>query len=281
MIDSVKMLGLTVRALLVLSMLVSTRCALLEMSQILWNRTVSGGLTKIGKLDPLRVPVIKVDQSDDGISYRMILRNLEIVGLNRSTLESIRIVRGGLRSNLSELETGYVSYSDLRDVDTLRYRFHTTMRESDAPREDSAVTVASVNRAAGIGSSSSSYQEVRFDRLRQDSQQRSRTFDQRNRQAFSHPHAGDFYKGDFQASSDSPSANPEESESLKRPVYVQPIHAQRMRHFQGYQGDSRNSEYAVDCENKDVKDFGESQRSEQRPSLDRRHEERIKDIQVE
>ncbi|EZA49854.1 hypothetical protein DMN91_006494 [Ooceraea biroi] len=276
---------LILRALLILSMLALTRCALLEMSQMLWNRTVSGGLTKIGKLDPLRVPVIKVDQSEDDISYRIILRNLEIVGLNRSALESIRIARGRLRSNLSELETGYVSYSDLRDVDTIRYRFHTMMREPDAPKESFEATVAPINRAIGIRPSSP-YQDVRFDRLRQD-QQGSRIFDQRDRQAFSHPHAtsGGFYKSNFQASSDTV-ANPGNFESPKRPVYVQPVYMQ-MGSFQGYQRGSQGGEDVIDCEDEDVKGSSfrgsqrDSQRYKQRPGAnDRRYEERIRDIEV-
>jgi len=59
--------------LLMLSMMTLTRCGLLEVSQMLWNKTVLGSITKIGKLDPLRVPLIKVDQSEGDANYRVIL----------------------------------------------------------------------------------------------------------------------------------------------------------------------------------------------------------------
>lgn len=277
-------LQIILRALLILFTLAFARCALLEMSQMLWNRTVSGDLTKIGKLDPLRVPVIKVDQSEGDVNYRLILRNLEIIGLNQSTLEGIRIARGELRSNLSEPEAGYVSYSDLRDVDTIRYRFHTM--KPDAPKEDFGATVAPIFRTSGRPSS---YQEVRFDRKHQD-QRGSRIFDQHDRQAFSHPHAtsGGFYKSDFQAMSDS-AGNPGNYDSPRRPVYVQPVYIQSMRQFQAYQEGSQSSEDVIDCE-EDTDAKGTSfkghqrndQRYRQRPHVDaRRYEERIKDTEVE
>ncbi|XP_011498897.1 PREDICTED: uncharacterized protein LOC105363026 [Ceratosolen solmsi marchali] len=104
-------------------------CTLLEMSQMLWMRVLGGGYRRVGRIDPLRVPVVKVDQSDGNTSYRVILRNLEIGGLNASKVESVRIVRGRLRSNLSDGEAGYVSYNEQRDLDSIRYRFHTLVKE--------------------------------------------------------------------------------------------------------------------------------------------------------
>ncbi|XP_020710719.2 uncharacterized protein LOC105690450 [Athalia rosae] len=103
--------------------------SLLEMSQVLWSRLLAGGLIKGGPLDPLRIPVVKVDQSEGNTSYRIVLRNVEVRGLNLSTLESVHLARGRLKSNLSELEAGYVSYADLRELDSIRYRFHTLVKE--------------------------------------------------------------------------------------------------------------------------------------------------------
>ena len=96
---------------------------------MIWNKTVSGGITKIGKLDPLRVPLIKIDQSEGDVNYRVILKNLKIIGLNGSVLESVHVACGRLKSNLNETEVGYVSYSDLRDMDSIRYRFHIVTRD--------------------------------------------------------------------------------------------------------------------------------------------------------
>ncbi|XP_046616311.1 uncharacterized protein LOC124303293 [Neodiprion virginianus] len=115
--------------LALLNFVILGECSLLEMSQVLWTRLLAGGLTKGGALDPLRVPVVKVDQSEGNTSYRIVLRNVEIRGLNLSTLESVHIARGRLKANLSELEAGYVSYSDLRELDSIRYRFHTLVKE--------------------------------------------------------------------------------------------------------------------------------------------------------
>jgi len=151
------------------------------------------------------------------------------------------------------------------------------MRERDAPRERFDA-IAPVNRTAGI--EFSPYQEIRFERLRQD-QRRTKMFDQRDRQAFSHAASGDFYKGDFQTSGSIP--NPGNFENLKYPV--QPVYVQKMGHFQG---DSRNNEDAIDCEDKDVKGSSfrgserDDQRYKQRLNADgRRYEERIKDAKVE
>lgn len=105
-------------------------CSLLEMSQVLWSQILNGGYHRIGKLDPLRVPVVKVDQSEGDASYRVILRDLEIGGLNKSRLESVHIARGKLKSNLSDSEAGYVSYNEQRDLDSIRYRFHTLVKET-------------------------------------------------------------------------------------------------------------------------------------------------------
>ena len=120
-----KLLG----AIFLLAFVAMADSSLLEMSQTLWNKVLAGGLTKIGALDPLRVPVVKVDQSEGNTSYRMILRSVEIIGLNSSTLESVHIARGRLKTNLSEHEAGYVSYSDQKELDTIRYRFHTVVKE--------------------------------------------------------------------------------------------------------------------------------------------------------
>ncbi|XP_076237878.1 uncharacterized protein LOC143181383 [Calliopsis andreniformis] len=139
---------------------------LLEMSQQLWAKLLSGGFSKAGKLDPLRVPVIKVDQSEGDTSYRIILKNVEIVGLNESTLESIHIARGRLKSNLSELEAGYVSYSDLRDLDSIRYRFHTLIKEPKTQNESFEAIVSATGQDSKF-SASSPEQESRLERMRQ------------------------------------------------------------------------------------------------------------------
>ncbi|XP_011879810.1 PREDICTED: uncharacterized protein LOC105568612 [Vollenhovia emeryi] len=239
-----------IRVLLVLSVTTLTRCALLEMSRMLWNRTVSGGITKIGKLDPLRVPLIKVDQSEGDANYRVILRNLEIVGLNGSVLESIHIARGGLRANLSELMAGYVSYSDLRDVDSIRYRFHTMMTEPSVPKESFEAVVSPMNRAADTRPYSR-YQDARFERLQQDPHG-TRMFEQGRQYDRRTPFGADvtsggFYRGNLRAS-DNFETNSGNIESFKRPAYVQPIYMQRPRGFQGYHGNSQSSEDTIDCD---------------------------------
>lgn len=236
--------------LLILSTITLARCALLEISRMLWNKTVSGGLTKIGKLDPLRVPVIKIDQSEGEVSYRVILRNLEIVGLNESILESIHVVRGGLNSSLSEFEAGYVSYSNIRDVDSIRYRFHTMMREPSTPKESFEAVVSPVNRATDIRPSSRHYQEDRFDKLQQD-QYGSRIFEQNQQYDQRTPFRPDatfdgFNRGNLKASSNF-ETNPGNFENFRRPHYIQPIYAQRAR-IQGDQGSSRSSEDIINCE---------------------------------
>ncbi|XP_078040767.1 uncharacterized protein LOC144472012 [Augochlora pura] len=140
--------------------------SLLTMSQELWSKLLTGGFSKAGKLDPLRVPVIKVDQSEGDTSYRIILRNVEITGLNNSTLESIHIAKGRLKSNLSELEAGYVSYSDLRDLDAIRYRFHTLIKEPKLQNESFEAIVSATNQESKFKAASKE-QESRFERLRQ------------------------------------------------------------------------------------------------------------------
>ncbi|XP_015604898.1 uncharacterized protein LOC107272341 [Cephus cinctus] len=117
------------KILLILALTSLARCSLLEMSQVLWTKLLAGGITKFGTLDPLRVPVIKVDQSEGDTRYRIVLRNLEVKGFNESVLESVHIARGRLKSNLSDFEAGYVSYNELKDLDSIRYRFHTLVKE--------------------------------------------------------------------------------------------------------------------------------------------------------
>ncbi|XP_076477366.1 uncharacterized protein LOC117158892 isoform X2 [Bombus vancouverensis nearcticus] len=153
---------------LALGLLTLANCqgSLLEMSQQLWTKLLSGGFSKAGKLDPLKVPVIKVDQSEGNTSYRIILRNVEITGLNESTLDSIHIARGRLKSNLSELEAGYVSYSDLRDLDSIRYRFHTLIKEPKEQNESFEAIVSATNQENKFVASARE-QESRFERLRQ------------------------------------------------------------------------------------------------------------------
>ncbi|XP_020289022.1 uncharacterized protein LOC109857274 [Pseudomyrmex gracilis] len=239
-------------ALLIISTMTLARCALLEMSRMLWNKTVSGGLTKIGKLDPLRIPLIKVDQSEGNATYRMILRNLEIAGLNESVLESIHVIRGALRSNPSESETGYVSYSDLRDVDSVGYRFHTATRE---PKENFETVVSSVSQRtrADVFRPSSRYQDRLDGRLRQN-QQDSRIFEQNrhyDRQFFRPDTSSDgAYRSDFiKTSGDHETRSSERFENFKRPTYVQPLvyEKQRTGDFQNYRGNSR-TEDAIDCD---------------------------------
>ncbi|XP_076620678.1 uncharacterized protein LOC143341612 isoform X2 [Colletes latitarsis] len=140
--------------------------SLLEMSQQLWAKLLSGGFEKTGKLDPLKVPVIKVDQSEGDTSYRIILRNVEITGLNDSTLDSIYIARGRLKSNLSELEAGYVSYSDLRDLDSIRYRFHMLVKEPKGQNESFEAIVSATNQENKFRATSFD-QESHLERLRQ------------------------------------------------------------------------------------------------------------------
>nr|XP_034185997.1 uncharacterized protein LOC117606988 [Osmia lignaria]XP_034186007.1 uncharacterized protein LOC117606988 [Osmia lignaria] len=144
--------------------LVKCQGSLLQMSQELWTKLLTGGFSKTGKLDPLKVPVIKVDQSEGDTSYRIILRNVEITGLNESTLDSIHIARGRLKSNLSELEAGYVSYSDLRDLDSIRYRFHTLIKEPKLQNESFEAIVSATNQESKIMTSP---EDSRFDRFRQ------------------------------------------------------------------------------------------------------------------
>ncbi|XP_017797370.1 PREDICTED: uncharacterized protein LOC108578528 [Habropoda laboriosa] len=153
---------------MVLGLLAMANCqgSLLEMSQQLWTKLLTGGFAKAGKLDPLRVPVIKVDQSEGDTSYRIILRNMEIVGLNESTLDSIHIARGRLKSNLSDLEAGYVSYSDLRDLDSIRYRFHTLIKEPKTQNETFEAIVSATNRESKLVASPRE-QESQFERIRQ------------------------------------------------------------------------------------------------------------------
>lgn len=246
--------------LLVLSVTTLTRCALLEMSRTLWNKTVSGGMTKIGRLDPLRVPLIKVDQSEGDANYKVILRNLEVVGLNGSVLESIHITRGGLRSNLSDSMAGYVSYSDLRDVDSIRYRFHTMMREPSVPRESFEAVVSPLHRAADIRSSR--YQDARSDQLQQD-QYGTRMFEQ-NRQydrriPFRPVTSDGFYRGNLKAP-DNFEANSGNIGSFRRPAYVQPIYSQRS--FQGYRGNPQNSEDTIVCDDTKASQFRGNQGSQ-------------------
>ncbi|XP_028046320.1 uncharacterized protein LOC105837730 [Monomorium pharaonis] len=238
------------RVLLLLSVTTLTRCALLEMSRMLWNKTVTGGITTIGRLDPLRVPLVKVDQSEGDANYRVILRNLEIVGLNGSVLESIHIARGGLQSNLSELQAGYMSYSDLRDVDSIKYRFHTMTREPSAPRESLEAVVSSTNRAADIRPSSR-YQDARFDRLQQD-QHGTRMFEQSrqyDRRIPFRPYvtSDNFHRGNLKASGNF-ETNAENIDNFKQPAYVQPIYTQRTRSFQGYHGELQNNKDTIDCD---------------------------------
>lgn len=268
--------------LLILSTITLARCALLEMSRTLWNKTVSGDLTKIGKLDPLRVPVIKIDQSEGETSYRVILRNLEIVGLNESILESIHVARGGLNSNLSEFEAGYVSYNNIRDVDSVRYRFHTMMREPNVPKEDFEAVVSPVNRATDIRPSSR-YQEARFGKLQQD-QHGSRIFEQ-NQQHDRRPFHSDAtsdgsHRGNLKASSNF-ETNPGNFEDFKRPTYVQPIYAQRAENVQGYQGSSRSSEDTIDCEDTKGSQFRGSRKYGARQDADDRYYgKRIENVEV-
>ncbi|XP_076645084.1 uncharacterized protein LOC143354703 [Halictus rubicundus] len=144
----------------------SAQGTLLAMSQELWSKLLSGGIAKAGRLDPLKVPVIKVDQSEGDTSYRIILRNVEITGLNESTLDSIHIAKGRLKSNLSELEAGYVSYSDLRDLDAIRYRFHTLTKEPKLQNESFEAIVSATNQESKFKAASRE-QESRFERFRQ------------------------------------------------------------------------------------------------------------------
>ncbi|XP_019696681.1 uncharacterized protein LOC105182682 [Harpegnathos saltator] len=224
------------------------RCGLLEMSQMLWTKAVSGGLTKIGDLNPLRVPLIKVDQSEGDTSYRIILRNLEIVGLNESTLESVHVARGGLKSNLSELEAGYVSYSDLRDVESVRYRFHTMTREVNAPQESSHDAVmAPSGETADLRSR---YQEDRRDRSRQN-QQRFSTFEQSRQYDDRRPDevAVGPPRGGTRSGSDT--SIPGNVASHQSPVYhAESIYSRGTEDFQGnYRSDSRaRGDDAADCE---------------------------------
>lgn len=151
---------------LTLTSLANCQGTLLEMSQQLWAKLLSGGFSKAGRLDPLKVPMIKVDQSEGNTSYRIILRNVEITGLNESTLDSVHIARGRLRSNLSELEAGYVSYSDLRDLDSIRYRFHTLIKEPKGQNESFEAIVSATDQRINKFANGPREEESRFERLR-------------------------------------------------------------------------------------------------------------------
>ncbi|KAL0101136.1 hypothetical protein PUN28_018767 [Cardiocondyla obscurior] len=240
------------RVLLILYATNWADCALLEMSRVLWNKTVSGA-TKIGKVDPLRVPLIKVDQTEGDANYRVILTNLEVAGLNGSILESVHVARGAPRANLSELADGYVSYSDLRDVDTIRYRFHTMTREPSAPKETFEAVVSPINRAADT-KSSSRYQDARQDRFQD--RHATRTFEQSRQYDQPIPFrpyatSDGFYRGNLKTSDNSETKSGS-SESFRRPAYVQPIYMQRTRGFQGYQS-PQAGEDTIDCD--DAKGF--------------------------
>lgn len=249
------------RALLILLAASQASCALLEMSRTLWSKAVAGGLTRIGKLDPLRVPLIKVDQSEGDTSYRMTLRNLEIAGLNESILESVHVARGGLSSSPSERgAAGYVSYSDLRDVDAVRYRFHTMARRPGAPSRDS--------HEADDARGAARYREDRHGGSR--SQDRDRSyggyFEQSRHRTPSSPRPTAFAEltGDSRLRGGSRTSSsyletrypgyPEE-----RPVYVQPVYAQRgITHFRRT-GAPEGKVDAIDCEDttEDVRFAGE------------------------
>lgn len=127
---------LTFIALLALATL--SNGSLLDMSRDLWSRVVNGGFQRIGKVDPLHIPVVKVDQSDKNTSYRIFLRNLTVSGLNDSIIESVKLARGRLQTNLSDGEAGYVSYNEQRDLDAIRYRFHTLIKEKKDDKAESA-----------------------------------------------------------------------------------------------------------------------------------------------
>ncbi|XP_018365509.1 PREDICTED: uncharacterized protein LOC108762816 [Trachymyrmex cornetzi] len=269
--------------LLMLSMMTLTRCGLLEMSQMLWNKTVSGDMTKIGKLDPLRVPLIKIDQSEGDANYRVILKNLEIIGLNGSVLESVHVARGELKSNLSETEAGYVSYSDLRDVDSIIYRFHTVTREPSVPKESFQAIVSPTNRAADIRPFLQ-YQDTRFDRLQQD-QHGTRMFEQNrqyDRRIPLRPAISDgSYRGNLRLSSNF-DTNSENAESFKRPAYIQPIYTPNTRGIQGYHRSPQNNKDSIDCDNTKTSQFREHQdsRYDQQDSNAGYYGEQIGDAEV-
>ncbi|KYM82026.1 hypothetical protein ALC53_07510, partial [Atta colombica] len=216
--------------LLMLSMMTLTRCGLLEVSQMIWNKTVSGGITKIGKLDPLRVPLIKIDQSEGDVNYRVILKNLEIIGLNGSVLESVHVACGRLKSNLNETEVGYVSYSDLRDMDSIRYRFHTVTREPSVSKESFQAIVSPTNQTADIRSFLR-YQDAHFDRLQQD-QHGIRMFEQ-NRQ--------------YDRISSRPVISDGSYKTNLRLAYIQPVYTQNTKGVQEYHRSPQNNKDLIDC----------------------------------
>ncbi|XP_066598596.1 uncharacterized protein [Prorops nasuta] len=161
-------------AVVVLCLATFANCSLLEMSQSLWSQLLAGGISKVGSLDPLRVPVIKVDQSEGNTSYRIILRNVQLIGLNDSTLESIHVERGKLKSNLSELEAGYVSYSDISGLDSIRYRFHTVVKGSKQNQSEDALTVAASDQSQAKTPYNSADRYDARDRFRQNDPQFAR-----------------------------------------------------------------------------------------------------------
>ncbi|XP_011050529.1 PREDICTED: uncharacterized protein LOC105143750 [Acromyrmex echinatior] len=226
------------------------------MSQMLWNKTVSGGMTKIGKLDPMRVPLIKIDQSEGDANYRVILKNLEIIGLNGSVLESVHVARGGLKSNLSETEAGYVSYSDFRDVDSIRYRFHTVTREPSVPKESFQAIISPTNQAADI-KSFLRYQDARFDRLQD--QHGIRMFEQNRQYDRQIPLRPDIisdgsYRGNLRLSNNF-ETNSGNAESFKRPAYIQPIYIQNTKGVQEYHRSPQNNKDTIDCDNTKTSQF--------------------------
>ncbi|KAL2747542.1 Circadian clock-controlled protein [Vespula maculifrons] len=264
-------------------MLVLAKCSLLEMSQTMWAKLLAGGLSKVGQLDPLRVPMVKVDQSEGNTSYRMILRNIEISGLNDSTIESIHVARGKLRSNLSELEAGYVTYSDLGDLESIRYKFHTVVNNMRKDNSDD-VTTSEFN--------SSRSNDDRFERITQyqprhtayekSSESNYGSYEQRRQARFDERSYQEPREKmtEFTTTDSSYMRNLKIEErmethrtpdNLKYPSSVHVIYAQSLKNTKTNQETSRNDKDEPDCpgssdSNKSsysMQDHGSSQTSEQ------------------
>jgi len=205
---------------------------------------------------------------------------LEIIGLNGSVLESVHVARGRLKSNLNETEVGYVNYSDFRDMDSIRYRFHTVTRESSVSKESFQAIVSPTNRAVDIRSFLR-YQDAHFDRLQQD-QHGIRMFEQ-NRQydrISSRPDviSDGSCRTNLRLSSNF-ETNSENAESFKQLAYIQPVYTQNTK---GVHRSPQNNKDLIECDSTKTSQFRghqDSRYNQQNPSAEY-YRERIGDAEI-
>lgn len=151
------------------------------------------------------------------------------------------------------------------------------MREPDIPKESFEDVVSPVNRTTDI--KPWRYQEARFEK--QDGSRMLEQNEQYNRRT---PFRSDDFHGSSLKASSNFETNPGNFEDFKRPIYVQPIYAQRSRDVQGYQGGSRSSEPIIDCEDSKGSQFRGNQKGsrkyEPRQDANDRYGKRIEDVEV-